>query len=51
MVQDHMHMLTYIPPKLAVSQVIGYIKGESAIAIARRFSGKKQNFIGEGFWA
>ena len=51
MVQDHVHMLISIPPKLAVSQVVGYIKGKSAIAVARRFSGKKQNFNGESFWA
>jgi putative transposase len=51
MVQDHVHMLISIPPKLAVSQVVGYIKGKSAIAVARRFSGKKQNFNGENFWA
>ena len=51
MVQDHVHMLISIPPKLAVSQVVGYIKGKSAIAVARQFSGKKQNFNGESFWA
>lgn len=36
MVQDHVHMLISIPPKLAVSDVIGYMKGKSAIAIARQ---------------
>ena len=51
MVQDHVHMLLTIPPKYAVSQVVGYIKGKSAIAVARQFSGRKQNFNGERFWA
>ncbi len=51
MVQDHIHMLIAIPPKYSVSQVVGYIKGKSAIAVARQFSGKKRNFNGESFWA
>ncbi|VFM99014.1 MAG: putative transposase [Candidatus Kentron sp. G] len=51
MVQDHVHMLIQIPPKYAVSSVIGYLKGKSAIAIARQFSGRKRNFNGESFWA
>jgi putative transposase len=50
-VQDHIHMLICIPPKYAVSEVIGYIKGKSAIAIARKFSGRTKNFNGEKFWA
>ena len=32
---DHVHMLISIPPKYAVSQVIGFIKGKSAIHLAR----------------
>ena len=48
---DHIHMLIEIPPKYAVAQVIGYIKGKSAIAIARTYMGRKQNFVGENFWA
>jgi putative transposase len=48
---DHVHMLISIPPKYAVSQVIGYIKGKSAIHIARVFMGKRKNFIGQNFWA
>ena len=48
---DHVHMLIAIPPKYAVSSVIGYIKGKSAIYIARNFRGKKRNFVGESFWA
>tara|TARA_B100000378_G_C17781973_1_gene320647 strand:+ start:66 stop:494 length:429 start_codon:yes stop_codon:yes gene_type:complete len=51
MVQDHVHMLIQIPPKYAVSEIVGYIKGKSAIAIARQFSGRKRNFNGESFWA
>ena len=51
MVQDHVHMLIAIPPKYAVSQIVGYIKGKSAIAVARQFSGRKRNFNGESFWA
>jgi putative transposase len=51
MVQDHVHMLISIPPKYPVSEVIGYIKGKSAIAIARQFAGKQRNFNGERFWA
>ena len=48
---DHVHMLISIPPKYAVSGVIGYIKGKSAIYIARNFRGKARNFTGESFWA
>ena len=51
MVVDHVHMLLKIPPKYAVAEVIGYIKGKSAIAIARQFGGRKRNFSGEQFWA
>ena len=48
---DHIHMLISIPPKYAVSSIIGFLKGKSAIAIARQFSGKSRNFTGEHFWA
>ena len=48
---DHVHMLISIPPKYSVSHVVGYIKGKSAIHIARRFRGKEKNFTGEHFWA
>src|SRR5438132_14388477 len=51
MVQDHVHMLIRIPPKYAVAEVFGYMKGKSAIAVARQFSGRKTNFNGEQFWA
>ncbi len=47
---DHVHMLISIPPKYAVAQVIGFMKGKSAIWIART-CGHKRNFIGQNFWA
>jgi putative transposase len=50
-VKDHVHMCISIPPKYAVAEIIGYLKGKSAIAIARQFSKKKRNFSGEKFWA
>jgi putative transposase len=51
MVQDHVHMLIRIPPKYSVAEVVGYIKGKSAISVARQFSGRQRNFNGENFWA
>lgn len=48
---DHVHMLVSIPPKYAVSEVVGYVKGKSAIYIARNFVSRRQNFGGEKFWA
>ena len=48
---DHVHMLISVPPKYSVAQVIGYIKGKSAIHIARTYAGKRKNFTGEQFWA
>jgi putative transposase len=48
---DHVHMMISIPPKYAVAQVIGYIKGKSAIHIARNYSGRKRNYVGQHFWA
>ena len=48
---DHVHMCLSIPPKLSVSNVVGYIKGKSAISIARQFGGRQRNFTGEVFWA
>ena len=48
---DHVHMMLSIPPKYSVSGVVGYIKGKSAIAIARRFMDRKKNFVGLNFWA
>ena len=51
MVQDHVHMLIKIPPKYSVAEVVGYIKGKSAIAVARHFGGRQRNFNGERLWA
>jgi len=48
---DHVHMMISIPPKYAVFQVIGCMKGKSAIQIARRYSERKRNFVGQKFWA
>ena len=48
---DHVHMLIAIPPKYAVSQVVGFLKGKSAIHIARTYCGRRQNFTGQNFWA
>jgi len=48
---DHVHMLLAIPPKYAVANVVGYIKGKSAIHLARTFSERKRNFVGAHFWA
>jgi putative transposase len=48
---DHVHMMISIPPKYSVSQVIGYMKGKSAIHIAREFARRKRNFVGQHFWA
>jgi putative transposase len=48
---DHVHMMISIPPKYSVAQVNGYIKGKSAIHIAREFAGRKRNFVGQHFWA
>jgi putative transposase len=48
---DHVHMMIAIPPKFAVSQVIGFIKGKSAIHLARVYGEKKKNFVGQHFWA
>ena len=48
---DHVHMMISIPPKYAVSQVVGYIKGKSAIHLARVYGERKWNFVGHHFWA
>jgi putative transposase len=48
---DHVDMLLSIPPKYSVSQVLGYLKGKSAIHIARTYGGKRRNFVGQHFWA
>ena len=51
LVHDHVHMCIKIPPKHAVASVIGFLKGKSALAIARQFGGKVRNLTGEHFWA
>jgi putative transposase len=48
---DHVHMMLSIPPKYSVSQVVGYIKGKSAIHLARTYGERKKNFVGQHFWA
>lgn len=48
---DHVHMLLSIPPKYSVANVVGFIKGKSAIYIARHYIGRKRNFVGQHFWA
>jgi putative transposase len=48
---DHVHMMISIPPKFAVSQVVGYIKGKSAIHLARVHGERRRNFVGQHFWA
>ena len=48
---DHVHMMLAIPPKYAVSQVVGYMKRKSAIHLARVYGERKRNFVGQHFWA
>ena len=48
---DHVHMMISIPPKYAVSQVVGFIKGKSAIHLARVYGERKRKFVGQHFWA
>jgi putative transposase len=48
---DHVHMMISIPPKFAVSEVVGFIKSKSAIHLARVYGERKQNFVGQHFWA
>ena len=48
---DHVHMLLSVPPKYAVASVMGFIKGKSAIHIARVYAGRRRNFVGQHFWA
>ena len=51
MMSDHVHMLISIPPKYSVAQIVGFIKGKSAIYIARNYMGHRRNFTGQHFWA
>ena len=48
---DHVHMLLSVPPKYAVAQVVGFIKGKSAIHLARVYGERRKNFVGQSFWA
>ena len=48
---DHVHMMISIPPKHAVSHVVGFIKGKSAIHLARTYGERQRNFVGQHFWA
>lgn len=48
---DHIHVLMSIPPKYSVAQVVGFVKGKSAIHIARVYLGQKRNYNGMHFWA
>lgn len=51
LMSDHVHMLISIPPKYSVAQIVGFIKGKSAISIARIYLGRRKNFTGQSFWA
>ena len=51
LMSDHVHMMIAMPPKYAVSQVVGFIKGKSAIHLARVYGERKRNFVGQHFWA
>jgi putative transposase len=51
LMSDHVHMLVSIPPKYSVAQVMGYVKGKSAIHIARVYAGRRRSFVGQHFWA
>jgi putative transposase len=51
LMSDHVHMLLSVPPKYSVSSVMGFIKGKSAIHIARVYAGRRRNFVGQHFWA
>jgi putative transposase len=51
LLSDHVHMMIAIPPKYSVSQVVGYIKGKSAIHLARVYGERKRSFVGQHFWA
>jgi putative transposase len=42
---DHVHMIISFPPKHAVSQVGGFLKGKSATHLARAYGEKKRNFV------
>ncbi len=51
LMSDHVHMMVSIPPKYSVASVVGFVKGKSAIWIARNYGERKRNFVGQHFWA
>jgi putative transposase len=51
LLSDHVHIMISILPKHAVSTVVGYMKGKSAIHLARTYGERKQNYAGQSFWA
>jgi putative transposase len=51
LIRDHVHMCLSIPPEYSVSTIVGFLKGKSAISIAKNFKGRQRNFNGEAFWA
>jgi putative transposase len=51
LMMDHVHMLISIPPKYSVAQVMGFMKGKTAIHIARVYAGRRKSFVGQQFWA
>lgn len=48
---DHIHLCISIPPKYAVSTIVGYLKGKTAMMVFERYSKVKRNFKGQSFWA
>ena len=51
MIIDHVHMLVMIPPKYAISSVMGYIKGKSSLMIFDKFSQLKYRYGNRRFWS
>jgi putative transposase len=50
LIRDHVHMCLSIPPQYLVATAVGFLKGKSAISIAKNFKGRQRNFNGEAFW-
>ena len=48
---DHIHMLVRIPPKIAVSNFMGYLKGKSSLMIFERHANLKYKYGNRNFWA
>ena len=49
--KDHVHLYVSIPPKIAISKAVGYIKGKSALMIFDRHPEYIQKYGGRHFWA